>query len=80
MLVVHKTHVVGIGVCTLGIGGLTLLTANGRETFLLNVDLNWRVLALTMATALLTGLLTTAPIASHPCSEYGSANHETKEI
>ena len=31
--------------------------ANGRDTFALNVDLNWRVLAVTMGLALLTGLL-----------------------
>ena len=37
--------------------GLSLLMANGRDTFVLNVDLNWRVLAVTMGLALLTGLL-----------------------
>ena len=31
--------------------------ANGRDTFVLNVELNWRVLAVTMGLALLTGLL-----------------------
>ncbi len=40
-----------------GIRGLSLLLANGREAFLLNVGLNWRVLAVTMGLALLTGLL-----------------------
>jgi macrolide transport system ATP-binding/permease protein len=40
-----------------GVRGLSLLMANGRETFVLNVHLNWRVLAVTMGLALLTGLL-----------------------
>ena len=40
-----------------GVRGLSLLMANGRETFVLNVGLNWRVLAVTMGLALLTGLL-----------------------
>lgn len=40
-----------------GIRGLTYLLANGRESFVLGVDLNWRVLALTMGMALLTGIL-----------------------
>ena len=40
-----------------GVRGLSLLMANGRDTFVLNVDLNWRVLAVTMGLALLTGLL-----------------------
>ncbi len=40
-----------------GIKGLTFLMANGRETFALTVDLNWRVLAVTMGLALLTGIL-----------------------
>jgi predicted permease len=40
-----------------GVRGLMLLMANGRDTFVLTVDLNWRVLAVTMGLALLTGLL-----------------------
>jgi predicted permease len=40
-----------------GIRGLSVLIANGRENFLLAVDLNWRVLAVTMGLALVTGVL-----------------------
>jgi predicted permease len=40
-----------------GARGLMLLMANGRDTFALNVDLNWRVLAVTMGLTLLTGVL-----------------------
>jgi macrolide transport system ATP-binding/permease protein len=49
--------VLGLLFAQWGIRGLTLLMANGRDAFLLNVDLNWRVLAVTMGLALLTGLL-----------------------
>jgi hypothetical protein len=40
-----------------GIRGLTVLITNGREDFLLNTGLNWRVLAVTMGLALLTEVL-----------------------
>jgi predicted permease len=40
-----------------GIRGLSVLLANGRESFLLDVALNWRVLAVTMGLAVLTGVL-----------------------
>jgi macrolide transport system ATP-binding/permease protein len=40
-----------------GIRGLTVLMANGRESFLLDVALNSRVLAVTMGLAVLTGVL-----------------------
>ena len=40
-----------------GIRGLSVLMANGRESFLLPVDLNWRVLTVTTAIALVTGLI-----------------------
>jgi predicted permease len=40
-----------------GLRGLLVLMANGRQTFLLDAGLNWRVLALTMGLALLTGVL-----------------------
>src|SRR3954454_4442089 len=40
-----------------GIRGLSVLIANGRESFLLTVDLNWRVLGVTMGLALATGIL-----------------------
>ncbi len=40
-----------------GIQGLWHLIANGRETFTLAVELNWRVLAVTMGITLLTGVL-----------------------
>lgn len=40
-----------------GIRILSVLIANGRETFVLNASLNWHVLAVTIAVALGTGLL-----------------------
>ena len=40
-----------------GLRGLLALMANGRQTFLLDAGLNWRVLAVTMGLALLTGVL-----------------------
>jgi predicted permease len=40
-----------------GIRGLTALLASGNDTFLLESGLNWRVLAVTMGLALLTGVL-----------------------
>jgi predicted permease len=40
-----------------GIRGLTALLANGNDTFVLEAGLNWRVLAVTMGLALLTGVL-----------------------
>jgi predicted permease len=40
-----------------GLRGLLALMANGRQTFLLDAGLNWRVLAVTMGLALLTGML-----------------------
>jgi predicted permease len=40
-----------------GLRGLLALMANGRQSFLLDASLNWQVLAVTMALALLTGVL-----------------------
>ena len=40
-----------------GLRGLLALMANGRESFVLDASLNWRVLAMTMGLALLTGVL-----------------------
>jgi predicted permease len=40
-----------------GVGGLLVLMANGRQTFLLEAGLNWRILAVTMGLALFTGML-----------------------
>jgi macrolide transport system ATP-binding/permease protein len=40
-----------------GVRGLLFLMANGRQTFLLDAGLNWRVLAITTGLALLTGVL-----------------------
>jgi macrolide transport system ATP-binding/permease protein len=40
-----------------GLRGLLALMANGRQTFLLDAGLNWRVLGVTMGLALLTGVL-----------------------
>jgi predicted permease len=40
-----------------GLRGLLALMANGRQTFLLDAGLNWRVLAVTLGLAVLTGVL-----------------------
>src|SRR5262249_1889994 len=47
----------GILVAIWGIGILSVLIANGNQTFFLNVTLNWRVLAMTIGASLMTGLL-----------------------
>ncbi|MDF3043086.1 MAG: hypothetical protein K0Q71_5792 [Thermomicrobiales bacterium] len=47
----------GLLVAHWGIRGLTALLASGNDTFLLEGGLNWRVLAVTMGLALLTGVL-----------------------
>jgi len=47
----------GLAFAQWGVRGLTLLMANGRESFQLAVDLNWRVLAVTVGLALVTGVL-----------------------
>jgi predicted permease len=47
----------GLAFAQWGIRGLMALLANGRENFVLNAGLNWRVLAVTMSLALLTGIL-----------------------
>ncbi|HXB74211.1 MAG TPA: ABC transporter permease [Candidatus Acidoferrales bacterium] len=49
--------VLGIYVGQWGIRILSVLIANGQETFVLNASLNWHVLAVTIAAALGTGLL-----------------------
>jgi len=40
-----------------GLRGLLILMANGRQTFVLEAGLNWRVLAVTVGLSLLTGVL-----------------------
>jgi predicted permease len=57
LLLASLGGVLGLVFAQWGIRGLSLLLANGRETFLLNVDLNWRVLAVTMGLALVTGVI-----------------------
>ena len=47
----------GLVVAVWGIDGLTWLLANGRENFTLHAELNWRVLAVTFAMAVGTGVL-----------------------
>jgi macrolide transport system ATP-binding/permease protein len=47
----------GIGFAFWGIRFLTLLLANGRENFTLHAELNWHVLAVTIALSVLTGVL-----------------------
>lgn len=49
--------ILGIGLAFWGIRFLTVLLANGRENFTLGASLNWRVLAVTAALSLVTGLL-----------------------
>jgi macrolide transport system ATP-binding/permease protein len=47
----------GVAFATWGIRALTILIANGREHFTLHADLNWHVLAVTLALSLGTGIL-----------------------
>jgi predicted permease len=49
--------VLGLAFAAWGIRGLSVLIANGRSNFVLNAGLNWRVLAVTMAIAMVTGVL-----------------------
>jgi predicted permease len=48
---------VGLAIAQWGIGALTLLLANGRDNFALHASLNWRVLVVTVALSLGTGML-----------------------
>jgi macrolide transport system ATP-binding/permease protein len=57
LLLASLGGVIGLLFAYWGIRGLSVLMANGRESFLLDVTLNWRVLAVTMGLALLTGVL-----------------------
>ena len=47
----------GIVFAVWGIRFLTVLLANGREDFTLHAELNWHVLAVTLALSLLCGVL-----------------------
>jgi macrolide transport system ATP-binding/permease protein len=47
----------GVAFASWGIRALTLLIGNGREGFTLHANLNWRVLAVTIALSFVTGLL-----------------------
>jgi macrolide transport system ATP-binding/permease protein len=49
--------VLGLAFAVWGIRVLTLLLANGRENFTLHAELNWNVLAVTIALSVLTGLV-----------------------
>jgi macrolide transport system ATP-binding/permease protein len=49
--------VLGLLFAKWGVAALTVLLANGRENFPLEAGLNWRVLGVTMALTLVTGLL-----------------------
>jgi macrolide transport system ATP-binding/permease protein len=48
---------IGVAFAQWGIGALTLLLGNGRENFTLHASLNWRVLAVTIALSVATGML-----------------------
>jgi predicted permease len=47
----------GLVVAQWGIRALTVLMANGRQNFVLNAELNWRVLAVTILLTMLTAFL-----------------------
>ena len=47
----------GVVISWWGIGVLTQLLANGRDNFTLHAELNWTVLAVTLALSLVTGVL-----------------------
>jgi macrolide transport system ATP-binding/permease protein len=49
--------VLGIAFARWGISALTLLIANGRDNFTLYAELNWKVLAVTSAISIATGLV-----------------------
>ena len=57
LLLASLGGVLGLAFAYWGIRGLSVLMANGRESFLLDVTLNWRVLGVTMGLALVTGVL-----------------------
>jgi len=49
--------VLGVVVASSGVRALTLLIGNGREDFTLHATMNWRVLAVTLALSVTTGML-----------------------
>ncbi|HEY1338600.1 MAG TPA: ABC transporter permease, partial [Bryobacteraceae bacterium] len=49
--------VLGLAFAKWGIGALTLLIANGRDSFTLHAALNWHVLAVTVGLSVATGVL-----------------------
>jgi macrolide transport system ATP-binding/permease protein len=57
MLLASLGGLLGLVVAEWGIDGLTWLLANGRENFTLHAELNWRVLSVTLAVAVGTGVL-----------------------
>ena len=48
--------VIGVGFAAWGIGALTVLLGDGRESFTLHATLDWRVLSVTLALSLCTGI------------------------
>jgi macrolide transport system ATP-binding/permease protein len=57
MLLAGLGGVLGIVFAIVGIRWLTLVLANGRDAFTLHATLDWRVLGVTLALSLLTGVL-----------------------
>ena len=57
MLLASLSGALGILIAVAGMRLLTRLLANGEEGFTLHAELNWHVLAVTLALSLLCGLL-----------------------
>ena len=57
VLLASLSGALGILIAVAGIRVLTLLLANGQEGFTLHAELNWHVLAVTLALSLLCGVL-----------------------
>ena len=57
VLLASMGALLGLAFAKWGIGALTLLMGNGRENFTLHASLNWRVLSVTVALAVGTGVL-----------------------
>jgi predicted permease len=57
VLLASLSGALGIVIAVVGIRVLTLLLANGQDGFTLHAELNWHVLAVTLALSLLCGLL-----------------------
>jgi predicted permease len=57
LLLASLGALLGLAFAEWGVRGLTVLLANGRESFPLEAGLNWRVLAVTTGIAMLSGVL-----------------------